>query len=60
MEEADPAHTNLDDFTMLLGQDDARVLVDLLKLAVAGRACPSAKETVSSVLIGELVKCGKF
>ena len=27
---------NLDDFTRLLVQDDARLIVDLLKLAVAG------------------------
>ncbi|XP_068082847.1 E3 ubiquitin-protein ligase HERC2 [Anabrus simplex] len=50
-EETDPMHSNLDDFTSLLGPDDARVLVDLLKLAVAGRAGDTAKDTVSNVLI---------
>ncbi|XP_072748341.1 E3 ubiquitin-protein ligase HERC2 [Anoplolepis gracilipes] len=41
----------LDEFTLALTEDDARVLVDLLKLAVANRVCASAKETISSVLI---------
>ncbi|KAJ9582054.1 hypothetical protein L9F63_003637, partial [Diploptera punctata] len=50
-EEADPMHPNLDDFTSLLGQDDARMLVDLLKLAVAGRAVDTAKETIVNVLV---------
>jgi E3 ubiquitin-protein ligase HERC2 len=52
-EEADPLHPNLDDFTSLLGQDDARMLVDLLKLAVAARAIDTAKETIVSVLVGK-------
>ncbi|XP_076233389.1 E3 ubiquitin-protein ligase HERC2 [Calliopsis andreniformis] len=42
---------NLDDFTSTLTEDDARMLVDLLKLAVANRVCKGAKETISSVLI---------
>lgn len=48
----DPSLPLLDEFTALLTQDDVRVLVDLLKLAVAERAGPSAKEVVSNVLIG--------
>ncbi|KAK7864133.1 hypothetical protein R5R35_007650 [Gryllus longicercus] len=46
-----------DDFAALLGADDARALVDLLKLAVAGRAGPGpspgagAKHTVAGVLL---------
>ncbi|XP_063244096.1 E3 ubiquitin-protein ligase HERC2 isoform X2 [Bacillus rossius redtenbacheri] len=50
-EETFPLQPHLDDFTSLLGQDDARMLVDLLKLAVAGRAVESAKETIVSVLL---------
>ena len=43
--------SHLDDFTRLLIEDDARLLVDLLKLAVAGRL-PSEKsrESLSQVL----------
>ena len=48
----DPSIPVLDDFSCLLNQNDARVLVDFLKLAVAGRAGPNAKETISNVLIG--------
>jgi hypothetical protein len=51
-EEVDQLHPNLDDFTSLLCQDDARMLVDLLKLAVAGRAVDTAKETIVNVLVG--------
>jgi E3 ubiquitin-protein ligase HERC2 len=40
----------LDDFTSLLGLNDARILVDLLKLAVAGRVGDSAKETLTNIL----------
>ncbi|XP_023218340.1 E3 ubiquitin-protein ligase HERC2-like isoform X1 [Centruroides sculpturatus] len=40
----------LDDFTAKLTPDDARVLVDLLKLAVAGRAGEKGKDTIASVL----------
>ncbi|RLU17868.1 hypothetical protein DMN91_010107 [Ooceraea biroi] len=43
--------SGLDEFTSALTEDDARVLVDLLKLAIANRVCASAKETISSVLI---------
>ncbi|XP_020288916.1 E3 ubiquitin-protein ligase HERC2 isoform X1 [Pseudomyrmex gracilis] len=43
--------SGLDEFTSTLTEDDARVLVDLLKLAVANRVCATAKETISSVLI---------
>ncbi|XP_069937369.1 E3 ubiquitin-protein ligase HERC2-like [Cherax quadricarinatus] len=42
----------LDDFTRRLTEDDARVLVDLLKLAVAGRAGPRAAPAITKVLIG--------
>ena len=41
---------DLDDFTNKLTADDARVLVDLLKLAVAGRAGPKGQEALSHVL----------
>ncbi|XP_022244118.1 E3 ubiquitin-protein ligase HERC2-like isoform X2 [Limulus polyphemus] len=41
---------NLDSFTSKLSSDDARVLVDLLKLAVSGRVGDKAKETITSVL----------
>jgi hypothetical protein len=40
----------LDDFTTQLSAEDARVLVDLLKLAVAMRAGPRGKEALSHVL----------
>lgn len=43
----------LDDFTSLLGLNDARMMVDLLILAVAGRAGDNAKETITNVLVGE-------
>ncbi|XP_015429351.1 PREDICTED: LOW QUALITY PROTEIN: E3 ubiquitin-protein ligase HERC2 [Dufourea novaeangliae] len=41
----------LDDFTSTLTEEDARMLVELLKLAVANRVCKGARETISSVLI---------
>lgn len=41
---------NLDEFTSRLSADDARVLVDLLKLAVAGRAGVHGKKALSAVL----------
>ncbi|XP_015113813.1 E3 ubiquitin-protein ligase HERC2 [Diachasma alloeum] len=43
--------SGLDEFTSTITEDDARMLVDLLKLAVANRVCEGAKETISSVLI---------
>lgn len=46
--------SNLDDFTSLLGLHDARMLVDLLKLAVAKRVGPGAKETIATILISKL------
>jgi hypothetical protein len=58
-EEADPMHPNLDDFTGLLDQDDACMLVDLLKLAVAARAGDTAKETIVTVLVGKCTSCVK-
>jgi len=42
--------SDIDEFTSLLSADDARVLVDLLKLAVANRAGPRAKESLSQLL----------
>lgn len=44
--------SGLDEFTRRLGEDDARVLVDLLKLAVAGRAGPRATPAITKVLTG--------
>lgn len=44
---------SLDDFTSLLTESDARLIVDLLKLAVADRIeNESAKDILSSVLTG--------
>ncbi|XP_064637694.1 E3 ubiquitin-protein ligase HERC2-like isoform X2 [Lineus longissimus] len=50
--EGDPPsyNTDLDDFTKMLTADDARVLVDLLKLAVAGRAGEVGRQAISNVL----------
>jgi len=42
--------SDIDEFTSQLSADDARVLVDLLKLAVANRAGLRAKETLSRLL----------
>ncbi|GAB6021505.1 E3 ubiquitin-protein ligase herc2 [Chamberlinius hualienensis] len=42
----------LDDFTSHLTVDDARVLIDLLKLSVAGRVGNSAQEAITNVLVG--------
>ena len=42
--------SDLDDFSKKLTADDARVLVDLLKLAVAKRAGEKGKEALSCVL----------
>jgi len=50
----DPTLPALDEFTTLLSTDDVRVLVDLLKLAIAERAGSRAKERISNVLIGTL------
>ncbi|XP_030756884.1 E3 ubiquitin-protein ligase HERC2 [Sitophilus oryzae] len=48
----DGGYTGLDDFTSLLTENDARLLVDLLKLAVAGRIeDDQAKEILSTTLI---------
>ena len=41
---------DLDDFTRNLAADDVRLLVDLLKLAVAGRAGGDGREALSKVL----------
>ena len=51
LETIKPAYPEgLDDFTSKLTADDARVLVDLLKLAVAGRAGEKGKDTLSDIL----------
>ncbi len=42
--------SELEEFTHLLTVEDARVIVDLLKLAVAGRVGENGKETLSIVL----------
>lgn len=48
----------LDDFTSLLTESDARLIVDLLKLAVAERIeNDNAEEILSSVLIGKCYRC---
>jgi len=44
--------SEIDEFTSQLSADDARVLVDLLKLAVASRAGPRARDTLSRLLTG--------
>ena len=41
---------DLDNFTHLLTAEDARVMVDLLKLAVAKRVGERGKETMAAVL----------
>ena len=50
----DHQHKNIllhvDEFTKLLCPDDARMLVDLLKLAVAGRCSDRSRESLSAVL----------
>lgn len=43
--------SNLDEFTKLLTVEDARVMVDLLKLAVSGRVGERGKETLSAILM---------
>ncbi|XP_064481734.1 E3 ubiquitin-protein ligase HERC2-like isoform X2 [Ornithodoros turicata] len=48
--EAETTHSLLDEFTSTLAPGDARVLVDLLKLAVAGRAPERSRDTIASVL----------
>ena len=50
MDESGSVTSDIDEFTSQLSADDARVLVDLLKLAVANRAGPRAKETLSWLL----------
>lgn len=44
---------SLDDFTSLLGEREARALLDLLRLAVAGRVeAPNAANVLTNVLQG--------
>lgn len=51
----------MDEFTSLLTETDARLLVDLLKLAVANRIeDDQAKEIISSVLIGKYPAFGSM
>ena len=45
-----PQAPDLDEFTRQLSADDARILVDLLKLAVANRTGENGKEALSHVL----------
>ncbi|XP_007445211.2 E3 ubiquitin-protein ligase HERC2-like, partial [Python bivittatus] len=47
-----PEPQYLDEFTSLLVPDDTRVMVDLLKLAVSGRAGEKGKDVLSAVLSG--------
>ncbi|GIY42321.1 e3 ubiquitin-protein ligase HERC2, partial [Caerostris extrusa] len=46
----DATDLDADEFTNLLSSDDARMLVDLLKLAVTGRMNDKAKDIISTVL----------
>ena len=46
-----PSPAGLDDFTALLTVEDARAMVDLLKLAVANRVGERGKETLAAVLM---------
>ena len=46
-----PSSSGLDEFTSLLTVEDARLLVNLLKLAVAGRAGERGQETLAAVLL---------
>ncbi len=39
----------MDEFTRIFGQDDIRMLVDLLKLAVVGRCSERAREAVATL-----------
>ncbi|KAJ8681467.1 hypothetical protein QAD02_017254 [Eretmocerus hayati] len=41
----------LDEFTSQLTEEDTRALVELLKLAVAGRVCEGARHTIAGVLV---------
>ena len=40
----------MDEFTRIFSQDDIRMLVDLLKLAVAARCNDKAREAVATLL----------
>lgn len=51
MEDPMPPQSDLDEFTRSLNADDARILVDLLKLAVAQRAGEKARKTLSHILM---------
>ena len=46
----DLSNVYVDDYTKLLCADDARMLVDLLKLAVTGRCSDRSRESLSTVL----------
>ena len=43
-------NSGLDDFTRELSVDDSRMIVDLLKIAAAGRLQPSTQNILSSLL----------
>merc|ERR1719341_1065749 len=49
-EEKLPVAAGGDEFTRMFSQDDIRMLVDLLKLAVAGRCNEKAREAVATLL----------
>ena len=45
-----PGGAGVDEFTRIFSQDDIRMLVDLLKLAVAARCNDKAREAVATLL----------
>lgn len=55
VQQAEAPKMVLDDFTSQLGESDARALVDLLKLAAAGRIpdSNSAVKIITDVLMGK-------
>lgn len=55
VQQAEAPKMALDDFTSQLGESDARALVDLLKLAAAGRIpdSSSAVRIITDVLMGK-------
>lgn len=47
-----PVNSGLDDFTALLGESEAKHLIELLKLSVSGRTGPAnTAETIANTLI---------
>jgi E3 ubiquitin-protein ligase HERC2 len=49
----------MESFTDIFSQEEACVLVDLLKLGVANRAGPKAKEAIASMLSGLLMSTAR-